>query len=226
VIKKLFGVITAVLALNFLAVAGGVGYLVSTKQLDREKVQAIRTVIVGAPATAPATQPATQPITQESTEDAPMLRLDALLAKVARRPVTEQLDLVRAELDAQAATVERRRREVDDQRRQIATAREELRKDREALDTRQQLLESAAAEQAKLAGDAGFQKTLELYGTMPAKQVKSLLLSMDDDMVVRYLQAMDARQAGGVLKEFKTPQEITRAQAILDKMRRAQAKAD
>lgn len=225
-IKKLFGVVTAVLALNFLCVAGGAGYLVATKKLDREKVHAIRDLIAGPPATAPATQPSTQPTAQEIENDAPMLRLDALLAKVSQRPVTEQVDLVRAELDAQAATIERRRREVDDQRTQIATARAELLKDKDELATRQALLDSAVAEQAKLAGDAGFQKTLDLYAAMPAKKVKAIFMNLEDDTVVRYLQTMDARQAGGILKEFKTPQENNRAQALLEKMRRAQAKAD
>ena len=60
-IKKLFGVLTGVLALNFLCAVGGVGYLVATHKLDREKVHAIRDLIAGKPA---ATQPATGPATQ------------------------------------------------------------------------------------------------------------------------------------------------------------------
>lgn len=226
-IKKLMGVIVGVLALNFLAVSGGVGYLVATKKLDKEKVQVIRQIIIGAPTTAPSTQPAAEaPTTQQSAEDAPMLRLDALLARVSRRPVTEQLVVVRAELDAQAATVERRMREVDDQRMQIASAREEVRKEREKLALQQQQLDAAQAEQTKLATDTGFQKTLELYATLPAKKVKGIFMNLEDDTVVRYLQAMDAGRAGSVLKEFKTPAETSRAQLLLEKMRLAQAKAE
>ncbi|MDB5325700.1 MAG: hypothetical protein JWM57_1269 [Phycisphaerales bacterium] len=226
-IKKLFGVIVGVLALNFLAVSGGVGYLVATKKLDKDKVHAIREIIVGAPTTAPSTQPvADVPTTQESAEDAPMLRLDALLAKAGRKPAAEQLDLVRTELDAQAATVERRMREVEDQRAQVAAAKEDLQKEQEKVAASQQQLERAQAEQTKLATDTGFQKTLELYGTLPVKQVKALFNSLDDDTVVRYLQAMDAARAGSVLKEFKTPAETSRAQSLLEKMRLAQAKAE
>lgn len=226
-IKKLMGVIIGVLALNFLAVSGGVGYLVATKKLDKDKVHAIREIIVGAPTTAPSTQPVAEvPTTQESAEDAPMLRLDALLAKAARKPAAEQLDMLRAELDAQAATVERRMREVEDQRSQVAAAREDLQKEREKVVVSQQQLDRAQAEQTKLATDAGFQKTLDLYAILPTKQVKAIFLSLDDDTLVRYLQAMDAGRAGSILKEFKTPAETSRAQSLLEKMRLAQAKAE
>lgn len=229
-IKKLLGVIIGVLALNFLAVAGGVGFLVATKKLDRDKVHAIRDIVLNGPATQASTQPTdaptTAPATQQSAEDAPMLRLDALLAKVSNRPAAEQLSLARAELDAQAAMIERRMREIIDQRTQIATAREELEKGREKLAADQKALADQQAQQTKLATDAGFQKSLELYNTLPAKQVKQMFQNLDDDTVVRYLQAMDAGRAGSILKEFKTPADTTRAQAILEKIRQAQAKAD
>jgi hypothetical protein len=230
VIKKLLGVIVGVLAINFLAVAGGMGYLVATKKLDRDKVHAIRDLVLNGPATQPSTQPtdaeAAPPATQQSAEDAPMLRLDALLAKVSNRPAAEQLTLARAELDSQAALVERRMREVEDQRVQIATARAEMAKEREKLTADQKALADAQAAQTKLATDAGFQKSLELYNTLPVKQVKQLFQNMEDDSVVRYLQAMDAARAGSILKEFKTPADTTRAQALLEKIRQAQAKAD
>ncbi|MGC4034168.1 MAG: hypothetical protein QM754_21015 [Tepidisphaeraceae bacterium] len=226
-IKKLFGVVTGVFALNFLAIAAGIGFLVFTHKLDREKVQAVREIILNGAATQPSTQPTTQQAaTQPSPEDAPMLRLDALLAKYSRRPAGEQIELVRAELDSQAATVERRRREVADQRVQIENARSDLKNQLEKLDTDRKQFEAEKTEQARLAADAGFQKTLELYQQLPAKQIKTMFAGMDDETVVRYLQAMDTRQAGSVLKEFKTPQETTRAQGILEKMRAAQAKAD
>jgi hypothetical protein len=51
-------------------------------------------------------------------------------------------------------------------------------------------------------------------------------MTLDDDVVVRYLQAMEPRIAGGILKEFKTPDETSRAQSLLEKMRLANAKAE
>ena len=224
-IKKLFTAVVGVLAINFLFVAGGVGYLVATKKIDREKVLEIRSIVLG-PATAPSTRPATQPTTQDATPDTPMLRIDALLAKVRDQPAPVRIDFVRGQLDAQAATIERRDREVADQRAQLDTAIEELKKQRETLVTERQAFDNRKAEQAKLDADTGFQKSLELYGTLPPKQVKAIFATLDDDTVVRYLQSMDAKQAGNVLKEFKTPAEVNRAQAYLERIRRAQAKAD
>ena len=224
-IQKLFSVVTAVLALNFLLVAGGVGYLVATKKLDREKAHAIRDIVTSQPSTQPA-GPATQPVTQPSQLDAQLLPLQVLLAKAAKKPVVEQADFVRGELDAQAAIIERRFREVADQRDQLAVVKAELEKQRTAQQQQQKQLDDAKAEQSRLAADEGFQKTLELYTAMPAKRVKALFTNMDDPTVVRYLQAMDKDLAAGILAEFKTPQETSRAQLLLERMRLAQAKAD
>lgn len=224
-IQKLFSVVTAVLALNFLIVAGGVGYLVATKKLDRAKAHAIRDIITTQPSTQPASA-TTQPATQPSLLDAQLLPLDALLAKAAKKPVVEQADFVRGELDAQAAIVERRLREIADQRDQLAVAKIELEKQRIAQQQQQKQLDDAKAEQARLAADEGFQKTLELYTAMPARRIKALFTNMDDVTVVRYLQAMDKDLAAGILAEFKTPQETSRAQLLMERMRLTQAKAD
>lgn len=228
-VKKLFSVIVGVLALNFLAMAGGVGYLVGTHKLDREKAHAIRDLIAGTTQPA-ATQPATQPVDPSAAQDSPkddsMLRLDDLLARAAGRPANEQIALVQNSFDAQNAILERRLREVQDQRQQIEQARTDLLTERAKLEKQQQALTDAQTQQQKLATDEGFQKSLELYQSLPAKQVKALFNGMDQDTVVRYLQAMEQRQAASVLKEYKTPDETTRAQAILEKIRQAQAKAD
>ena len=115
---------------------------------------------------------------------------------------------------------------MQDQRQQIEQARAELETQRDLVAKQQKQLQDDQTAQQKLATDEGFQKSLDLYQSMPAKQVKGMFMTMDLDTVVRYLQAMDNRQAGSVLKEFKTPTEATRAQQILEKIRLAQAKAD
>jgi len=227
-IKKLFSVIVGVLALNFLAIAGGVGYLVATKKLDKAKVHDIRDLIAGNVVTTQpsSTQPATQPTAQESQANESMLRLNQLLANAAGRPANEQIALVQNTFDAQNAILERRLREVQDQRQQIDQARAELEEARKKLENQQKTLDDAQQQQQKLSADEGFQKSLELYQSMPAKQIKPYFAKMDTDEVVRYLQAMDPKQAANVLKEFKTPEEVTRAGQILEKIRQAQAKAE
>ncbi|MGN6504674.1 MAG: hypothetical protein ACTHM6_03830 [Tepidisphaeraceae bacterium] len=223
-IKKLLSVIIGVLALNFLAAAGGVGYLVFTKKLDRAKVHEIRDLILDKPK--PATQPATQPAVQESPANAPMLRLDALIAKAAGRTAPEQVKITQTALQSEAATLERRLQELDAQRQEIELARAQLQKDRQSVQEKADKLKAQQAQEAKLATDEGFQNSLALYAAMAPKRVKQIFATMDDDVVVRYLQAMDPRQAASVLKEFKTPDETNRAKTLLEKIRQAQAKVD
>ena len=63
---------------------------------------------------------------------------------------------------------------------------------------------------ARLAADQGFQDALQLYGTMKPKQVKEVFATLPDDVVVRYLRAMESRDASKVIKEFKSPAELVR----------------
>ena len=223
-IKKFLSVIAGVLALNFLAAAGGVGYLVYTKKLDKSKMHDIRAIVFDAPK--PTTQPTTQPSAQNVTTDTPILRLDRMLAQAAGRTAPEQVTITQTALESQAATLERRMRDLDAQRQEIELARQQLEKDRKNVQDQAAALQAQQDQQAKLAADQGFQNSLALYAAMAPKQVKAIFADMDDDVVVRYLQAMDARQAASVLKEFKTPTETMRAKTLLEKIRQAQAKAD
>ncbi len=229
-IKKLTSVIVAVLALNFLLAAGGVGYLVATKKLDKAKVAAIREIIVGK-SDAAATQPSTtQPTTdaQDSPPDTPMVRLERMLATASGRPAKEQVEASQAAFEQSAAVLDARLHELENQRKLIEQVRAEAQKERETLTQQQKALADQQQAQTKLAQDEGFQKALTLYKSMPAKRVKAMFGSLDDTTVVRYLQAMEPRQAANVLKEFKTPAETERAKALLEKVRQAQqaAKAD
>jgi hypothetical protein len=54
---------------------------------------------------------------------------------------------------------------------------------------------------------------------MPPKQVKQIFMTMDDETVQRYLQAMEPRGATKIVREFKAPDETQRIQRVLDKMR-------
>lgn len=222
-VKKLLSLISAVLALNFLAAAGGIGYLVYSGKLDRDKVQQIRELVLVTPL--PTTQPATQPA-QELPAPTPMMRLDELLAKASGRPPTEKISVIQTAFDAQLAILERRARELEDQRRQLAQAQADFELQRKRLQEQAQALRQHEIEQTRLAKDEGFQKTLALYQSLPPKKTKEIFLSLEDSVVVQYLQAMEPRIASGILKEFKTPDEISRAQALLEKMRLANAKAD
>lgn len=218
--KKLSSILVLTLAINFLAVVGGVGWLYGTGRLDRKNVMAIHEILFAQPAAAPAaTQPATRPATQ------PMLRLEDLLAQQAGRPATEQVEFIQRAFDAQQALLDRRYRDLLALRSGIDKDAEMLAKDRAALDGEKANLLAQKQEAERLAADKGFQDTLERYQAMSSKQVKAIFMALDDPTVKQYLQAMEPREAAKIIKEFKTPEETARIQRVLEMMRQAQGSA-
>ncbi|HEX8915643.1 MAG TPA: hypothetical protein VF796_25035, partial [Humisphaera sp.] len=204
-IKKLLTVLTLTLALNFLAVAGGVGWLFASGRMDREKVAAVRELLFPPPAAGPevlTTQPSTRPTS------GPSAQLDDLLAKYAGRRVGEQVELVQQSVDAQAAALDRRSRELDDLMGQILREKAELARKSTTLDAERQKLADREKQQVAQASDQGFQDTLKLYQSMPAKSAKAAFMAMPEETMARYLQAMPPRSATKIIKEFKSPQEL------------------
>jgi hypothetical protein len=215
--KKLATVFMMVLALNFLGVAGGVGWLWSSRHLDRDKVISIKEMLFPPPATQPATQPAE--LADATTQ--PSLRLEALLAKESGHSATEQVEFIQRTFDAQMAQLDRRERELEDLKRQTDLAQQQITRDRAAMQTQQQALDAAKQQQAALASDKGFQDSLMLYNTMAPKQVKSIFMGLDDPTIMNYLRAMQPRTASKIIKEFKTQEETDRIQRILERMRQS-----
>src|SRR5215212_5951525 len=127
--KRLWNVFVLTLAVNFVAVAGGVAYLYKDGRLDRQRVQAIRQILYPPPAPpAAATQPA------ESTKNEPVLRLGELLEQKSGLSTAEQLEFIQQTFDARMAELDRRQRELADLQRQVDMANSALAKDRTALD--------------------------------------------------------------------------------------------
>src|SRR5215203_2461383 len=117
--KKLFNVIVLMLAINFIAVGAGVGYLKSTGHLDRERVMAIKDILF--PQSAAEAAPTTQPASVATTQ--PIVRLEELLAQQVGRPASEQVEFIQHTFDAQMAQLDRRQRELADLQRQIELAK-------------------------------------------------------------------------------------------------------
>jgi hypothetical protein len=212
--KKLLTVIAAVLALNFLGLAGGVGYLWKTGHLDRDRIKAIKDVLFpAAPAVTLAGAGSEAPATQPSE------LLDEMLKKAAGRTAEEQVAFIQQSFDSRMAQLDLRQRQIADQQHNLDFGRQRLAEDRSALEAEK--LKVAAAEQkaALEANDQGFQDSLQLYINMPAKQVKSIFMTLSEETMMRYLEAMDAKTASKIIKEFKTPDEADRIQKVLERMR-------
>lgn len=216
--KKLVTIIVLTLAINFIAAAGGIGYLFQSGKLDREKVLAIKDIVFAQPTTAPSTQPSEE----SAATTQPINSLDALLAKASGRTAGEQVEFIQRSFDAQMAILDRRQRELIDLQRQIDLAKGQMERDRTTLAKGQTDLSSQQEQAKKLATDKGFQDSLQLYKTMPSKQVKTIFMTLDDATMRQYLQAMEPRAAARIMKEFKTPDEVARVQKVMEAMRLAQ----
>jgi hypothetical protein len=221
--KRLFEVVVLLLALNFLAVAGGVGYLVKSGRLDKKKFAEVRKLL------APASQPSTQPwAPQADTGDAttqPSVRLDSLLAQASGRSAVDQVEFLHQSFDQEVAQLDRRQRELADVQLQVELAKHQLARDREQLRNDQLALAKQQQQQQQQASDQGFQDSLQLYESMQPRQVKGVWMTLSDDAVEQYLRAMDPKQAAKIIKEFKTPEEADRIQKVLEKIRQPAAPA-
>ncbi len=215
--KKIIGLILTLAAVHFVAVVAAAGYLLASGRLSRDNTQRITEILFPPPASQPASQPATQPVATTR----PLLKLEELLAKQAGRPATEQVDFIRNAFDEQMGQLERRLREMEDLQRTIEAARDQLARDRVTLAARQKTLDERESEAARIENDAGFQAELQLYTSMPPEQVKRVFLGLDDQIVARYLQAMPPRTASKIIREFESPEEMSRLGLIFDRIRRA-----
>jgi hypothetical protein len=215
--KRLWDVLVLTLALNFLAIAGIVGWLYQGGHLDRQRVGEIKKVIFPPPATqpAPAEQTASDPTTQ------PTLVLETLLARHGNMTAGQQVDFVRKTFDERQAELEHEESMLHDLQTQIEQAQAKLTTDRESFEAQRKRFADEQEQAKKLAADQGFQDALALYSGMPAKQAKSVFLTLGDDVVKSYLEAMDKGTAAKIIKEFKTPDELDRIHRILEKIRRA-----
>ena len=215
--KKLLNVLMLALAMNFIAVAGGIGWLYSSGHVDKQKVLAIKAIVFPPPAS----QPGPQTNSPSTSPGQPKLKLEELLGLAATRPAPEQVEFLQRKIDSQVLQLDERERQLHDLQIRVDLDRKQVQQDRQALDqerTQQQKLDELAKKQA---ADKGFQDTLKLYMEMTGKQAKQIFMTLDDDTVVRYLRAMPSRDAIKIIKEFKTDQEVARLQPLLEKMRQA-----
>ena len=216
--KKLWNILVLALAVNFVALLAGVGYLYRTKRLDRERVGAIRGLLFPESAAAPASPATTRPAASTTQ---PVLKLEEMLAAHAGRPAAEQAQFLQRTFDSRMAALDRRKQDVEALHALVRNAEAQLAREREEFEDRRAALEAREQEATRLAADKGFQDSLKLYGTMRPKQVKDVFATLPDDVVVRYLRAMEPREASKIIKEFKSPAELARLKALMERVRSA-----
>jgi len=217
--KKILGILVLTLALNFLGMVGALGYLFGSGHLDKAKISQIKNVMFSRPSTAPG--PTTVPSAAQGTGSTSRMDLSKLLARGGTSAV-QQVEFLRKTFDAQMLEIDQRQRELADLQKQVDLANQKLAADRATLDKREKILADREQAAQRLQDDAGFQSSLALYAAMPPKQVKSIFMTLSEATVQQYLQAMDARTAGKIIKEFKTTDETAFIQRIMERIRQSQ----
>jgi Mg/Co/Ni transporter MgtE len=145
------------------------------------------------------------------------------MAQQSGRSATEKVEFIQRTFDTRMLELDRRQTELADLQSQVDLANQKLSVDRTALEKEKQAVAAKEKEAQTLQTDQGFQDSLAVYNSIPPKQVKDIFLNLDQQTVRQYLEAMDARQAGKIVKEFKTPVERAFIQKVLESMREAQA---
>jgi flagellar motility protein MotE (MotC chaperone) len=215
-LKRLLSVMVVVLALNFVVTLGAGTVFVYQAGLDREKMEQVRELLFPPPVEE------VEPLEADDLEPAQLdaaAQISALLAEESGASPAERISSQEAAIDHRAADLARIRRELADRARQLEQATARLADERDAFarvrDAWQAEVDAAMAR----SNDAGFNQAVELYSAMPARQVKDLLLGLEDDTLLAILRAMEVNVSAKILREFKTDPEKERARRVLEMMR-------
>ncbi|HEY4328965.1 MAG TPA: hypothetical protein VGN88_04455 [Phycisphaerae bacterium] len=222
--KKIGTFISLLCIINVLMIAGLAGYLFGTGRLDKSKAQTISDMLrqpntpdglrakvydIMVPATraaATGTAPAPAGSLAAATGEEPAAAQDRI------NYVQKVLEEERIKLDNQAQEQRHQQDLLAKQQAELEKQWADLKKDKEAFDAK-----VLAASGKK--DDAGFQKTMAMIQEAKPKQAKDLMASMPADEIAKYLTTMDPDRAVKVIAEFKTPEEKSLINSVLEKVR-------
>jgi flagellar motility protein MotE (MotC chaperone) len=219
--KKLAAFLSLLCVINILALAGLVGFLLTTGRLDKPKAQSISDLLrhQGTPENlrgklydilAPAAQ------TQPATTTAP-----APVASASDVPgsAQERIDYVRRVLEQDRLELENEKQFLRDQHKLLDQRQESLAAAEAAFAQQKKVYEQKLATADTTTDKAGFQRSLAIFDELKPKQVKDLLLAMTPDDIARYFTAMQSDRAAKIMAEFKSADEKSLLNTVLDKIR-------
>ena len=222
--KSLKQGILIILVLNLIAMLVGIGWLLSSGRVNKERVLDL-------------TQLFEVPVAVEQAQLAAQEKAQAEADALKEREVpdlalnSDERNLVRIEMtQIDIARMDRMRREIEDlraslrkERQGLAQARSELQKEEEAFQAMRDRL-------AELEGGQQFKKALDTLTSMAAKDAKAVLSSLlantlltneggKYEEVVSYLSAMDERARASIMTEFVKAGEEQLAADLLESVR-------
>lgn len=217
--RTLWNILSFLAVVNLLALVAFIGWLWQSDRLSPERIEQIRAMLSLTVAEqqqqALKAEQAAQAERAEQREQARRTDppLPAAHQVAAVNLVREQQQRAIARLEDERnlmmAQIDRIRREYDDAQRQFEQQK-------------QKWYDSIAAEQRRRE-DEQFQQALRLYESIPPKQAQAMLSALvaggEMNQAVAYFDAMNARAAAKIIREFKTAPETELAKDLLEALR-------
>ncbi len=243
--KKLWNILSVISLANLLAMAGLVGWLVKGDRINMERVRGARLVLAKTISQEKAEADAAAAKAAEDQKAADAAKLAAKPPLTAAERLAARVEAT--QLDQQRA--ERLKREVQDMQRQLTEERGRLTAEKAQLEADRRAFSEMTAASTAATTDAQFQKTLAVIESLKPAQAIAMLKEMmpevslpapapdpnaglaaggsaavaapvrDMTRAVGYLDAMDEKHRGAVMKELaKTEPKL--AAELLERIRK------
>ncbi|MCP4593125.1 MAG: hypothetical protein GY842_20510 [bacterium] len=191
--------IVSLLAILHLVVLGGLGaYWWSSGTLSTERVDLIAAVLRGE----------LDPPAEDDTDDGPGQRGDAETAQVAI--AQEQM-----EEETERRQLERDRAELDQRLELVLREMHRVQQEREYFEDRRRLEAESVKRKSEQSYREGFDKQLQLFGTMKPKVAVEYLLSRSVAEAAELIRAMDTRKGRKIIEAARTPNQRKKMDEIL-----------
>lgn len=220
--KLLWTAISIVALLNLLAIAGAVGWLVSSDRLDKSRLREVRELFTE-------TLSAKHKRLEDDKAKAEQAEKDKALAVKAAKPPMTAAEMLAVSLEASEAQTQRRKSNEAQITALGQTLREqkaELEKAKAELAGKQAAFDKMRADIKEREGTAQFKKTLSTLQGLDAKSARSILQEVLStgkngegfDTTVGYLNAMEESKRTEVMQEF-TKADPKLAAQLLERLR-------
>ena len=215
--KKLTKAIMIVAILNLIAVLGGVGWMLSSGRVSKDRMMEMTSLfqetVAATKAQAMAEQAEIDKELAEQEKPLPAIPLNAEERNLVRVEMTQvdrqRSDRMKREVENLQATLRKESRLIQVRREQLEDEKEEFRKMRQRL--------------AGLEGGKQFKKSLGTLSELKAKDAKVILSKLleqeKQEEVITYLSSMESGVRTGIISEFIKSGEEELAANLLESIR-------
>ena len=202
-IKKTYRTLATVALLNFLALGGGVGYLVASGRLDTERARLVAEVLRGEDEEAETAAPESPETDETPAAGASVVTSDE--QQIRDEIAWRNAERYRTQLEQRLKFINAERMDVNRRREEFERLRNEERSRREAI--------------SKNSKSPGYVKELDVIKALSPKTALRQLMTMNDADVARILFELETRRTKKIVEAAKTDIQRSKITAALLLMR-------